>query len=173
MTDADPTAASGAEASAGPRMPSSNPVLARILRYGAVLAAAIAVVGAVVGGLAVGATGVAGALVGTVMAAVFVAVTAISILVANRFIGNELYGILFFAIVLGGWIVKFVVFIVLFLLLRDQTWLDTTVMFIALVAGVVGSLVVDVVVVTTSRQGYVSDEAAAGPGDASQGPDEA
>ncbi|HEU0256458.1 MAG TPA: hypothetical protein VFQ96_01310 [Microbacteriaceae bacterium] len=140
-----------------PAMPTSNPVLARILRWGGLLAAAIALAGAIAGGVLAGGPGVAGGLLGAVMAAVFVAVTAASILVANRFIGSELYGAFFFAIVLGGWIVKFVVFIVLLALLRDRPWLNGTVMFVTLVAGVVGSLVIDVVVVKTSRIGYASD----------------
>lgn len=148
---------------AEPRTPSSNPVLARVLRYGALLALAIAVVGAVLGYLLVGWTGVAGALVGTGMAVVFLGVTAASILLANRFAGSDLFVGAFFGIVLGSWIVKFVAFIVLLFALKGQPWLDATVTFLCLVAGVIGSLVVDVVVIARSRIPYASDVAL--PGD--------
>ena len=151
MTDPTPTAPEPRKA------PSSNPVLIKILRYGGILAAAIAVVGAILGFVFAGWPGVAGALVGTGMAVVFCGVTAVSILLANRFFGTDLFAVAFFGIVLGGWILKFVLFIVLFLLLRDRAWVDDTVMFVALVAGVVGSLAVDVAVVATSRQSYAPE----------------
>ena len=42
-------------------------------------------------------------------------------------------------------------------LLRDADWLNPTVLFLSLVAGVIASLVVDVLVVAKSRMPYVSD----------------
>lgn len=156
-----------APATPDPRTPSSNPVLARVLRYGAVLALGIAVIGAVLGFLLVGWTGVAGALVGTAMAVVFLGVTAASILLANRFAGSDLFVGAFFGIVLGSWIVKFVAFIVLLFALKGQPWLDPTATFLCLVAGVIGSLVVDVVVIARSRIPYASDVTL--PGDKKHG----
>lgn len=150
-----------------PRLaPTSNPVLARVLRYGALLALAIAVIGAILGYVFVGWTGVAGALVGTGMAVVFLGITAASILLANRFIGSDLYVGAFFGIVLGSWLLKFVAFIVLLFALKGQPWLDPTVTFICLVAGVIGSLAVDVVVVSRSRVPYASDVRLPGDDDA-------
>ncbi len=58
---------------------------------------------------------------------------------------------------LGGWLLKLVVFIVLVLVLRDAPWLNGTVLFLSLVAGVLASLVVDVLVVARSRLPYASD----------------
>jgi hypothetical protein len=126
---------------------------------GAVLALVIAVVGATIGGLVAGGVGVVSALIGTVMAVVFMAITAASILVANRFAGNEAAIGAFFGIVLGGWLLKFVVFLVLVFVLKDQPWIDPVVLFLSIVAGVIGSLVVDAVVVLKSRMPYVSDVA--------------
>src|SRR6185312_16872600 len=84
-------------------------------------------------------SGVAGALIGTAMAVVFLAITALSILIATR------YGLaVFFGIVMGAWILKFILFLVLVFLLKDQVWLQPTVMFVCLVVAVVGTLVVDV-----------------------------
>ena len=146
-----------------PAQPSSTPVLRNVLRYGLILAGAIAIVGMLLGGLFAGWIGVTSALIGTAMAAVFLSITALSILIANRFIGSDLFVGLFFGIVLGGWIVKFVLFIVLAIVLKDQPWINPVVLFLSLIAGVVGSLVVDMIVVLRSRIPYVSD--ATLPGD--------
>ena len=59
------------------------------------------------------------ALIGTLMAVVFLGITAASILLANRFASSDLFVGVFFGIVLGGWLLKFVVFIVLVVVLRD------------------------------------------------------
>jgi hypothetical protein len=144
-------------AKAAPQQPTSTPVLKDVLKYGFILAAVIAVVGMVLGGIFAGWVGVTSALIGTLMAAVFLSITALSILIANRFIGSDLFVGLFFGIVLGGWIVKFVLFIVLALLLRDQPWINPVVLFLSLIAGVIGSLVVDMIVVFRSRMPYASD----------------
>jgi len=79
------------------------------------------------------------------------------ILVANRFTASPLYTTLFFVIVLGSWMLKFVLFIVIVLLLRGQPWTNGTVLFLSIVAAVIGTLVVDVVVVARTRMSYVSD----------------
>lgn len=138
-------------------VPSSTPVLKRVLVYGALLALAIAVIGAILGGIFTGWIGVTSALIGTAMAVVFLSITAGSILLANRFAGSDLFVGAFFGIVLGSWLVKFVLFIVLAMLLRGQPWINPTVMFLSLIAGVLGSLIVDLLVVVKSRIPYASD----------------
>ena len=140
-----------------PSQPTSVPVLRRILVYGAFLALGIMVVGAIVGGLVAGVSGVVSALVGTLMAVVFMGITAGSILLANRFAGSEAAIGAFFGIVMGGWLVKFVVFLALMFLLRGQPWIQPVVLLLSIIAGVIGSLVVDVVVVMKSRMPYASD----------------
>jgi hypothetical protein len=147
----------GATPARPPAQPTSTPVLRDVLKYGLILAGAIAIIGMLLGGLFAGWIGVTSALIGTVMAAVFLSITALSILIANRFIGSDLFVGLFFGIVLGGWIVKFVLFLVLAILLRDQPWINPVVLFLSLIAGVIGSLVVDMIVVFRSRVPYVSD----------------
>ena len=137
--------------------PTSTPVLRDVLKYGLILAGAIAIVGMLLGGLFAGWIGVTSALIGTAMAAVFLSITALSILIANRFIGTDLFVGLFFGIVLGGWILKFVLFLVLAIVLKDQPWINPVVLFLSLIAGVIGSLVVDMIVVFRSRVPYVSD----------------
>src|SRR5688572_21398266 len=128
------------------------PVMKKVLVYGALLAVAIAVVGSIIGYLVAGGSGVASALVGTALAVVFLAITALSILVAGK------YSItVFFGIVMGAWLLKFVLFLVIVFLLKDLPWVHTVVLFLSIVAGVVGTLVVDVVVIAKSRMPYVSD----------------
>jgi hypothetical protein len=139
------------------RTPTSNPVLRKALAWGGVLAAGVLVVSCVLGSLFAGAEGLAGALIGTLMAVVFMGITAASILLANRFASSDVFVGAFFGIVLGGWLLKFIVFIVLVVLLRDAAWLNPTVLFLSLVAGVIASLVVDVLVVAKSRIPYASD----------------
>jgi hypothetical protein len=141
----------------GDRTPTSNPVLRRALLWGGVLAAVIAVVGGIVGFAVAGTEGLVSALLGTLIAVVFMGITAGSILLANRFAGSDLFVGAFFGIVLGGWLLKFILFIVLVVLLRGAEWLDPVVLFLAIVAGVIGSLVVDVLVVARSRLPYASD----------------
>ena len=70
------------------------------------------------GGLFAGWIGVTSALIGTRWPRSSSAITALSILIANRFIGSDLFVGLFFGIVLGGWILKFVLFLVLAVVLR-------------------------------------------------------
>jgi drug/metabolite transporter (DMT)-like permease len=132
-------------------------VFVRILKWGAILAAGIGVIGGVIGLLVDGERGLVSALVGTAMAILFTGLTAASILVANRFSGREFFTAIFFAVVMGAWIVKFAIFLLLVFLLRDQPWINPFVMFFCIIAGVLGSLVVDVVVVATSRMSYASD----------------
>jgi len=131
--------------------------LRRALALGGALAAAIALVGGIAGYLTVGPRGLVSALVGTAMAFVFLAVTAVSILLAGRTGKSDVLSPSFFGIVLGGWLAKFVVFLVLVFVLKDQPWIDNTVLFLSIVAGVVGSLVVDVLVVGRSRIPVVPD----------------
>jgi hypothetical protein len=133
------------------------PVFRQILIYGSILALAIAVVGAILGGIFAGGSGVVSALIGTAMALAFMGITAGSILFANRFAGRESAIGMFFGIVMGGWLLKFILFLVLVVLLKDQPWVAPVVLFLSIIAGVVGSLVVDVVVIMKSRVAYVSD----------------
>ncbi|MWV50402.1 hypothetical protein GRS96_14100 [Rathayibacter sp. VKM Ac-2803] len=134
------------------QQPASVPVLRRTLVIGGVFVLALAVIGAVVGFLAAGAEGALGALLGAIVGGVMVALTAASILVANRLdIGG------FFAVVLGTWLAKFVLFIIAALALRDQPWLNSTAMFVTIIVAVLGSLVIDVLVVSRSRIPNVSD----------------
>lgn len=128
---------------------SAGTVLRRALVWGALVSLAIAVVTSVVGLVVAGAPGLVSGLLGAVFALLFLGVTAASLLVAGRFRGLGTNA--FFAAMLAGWLVKFVVFLLAMLALRDQPWVSPVVLFAAIVATVLASLVVDAVVISRAR----------------------
>lgn len=136
---------------------SAVPVFQKILRWGGLLALAIAVIGGVIGYLTAGGPGLVSALLGTVMSILFMGITAGSILLALKVSSDPAAIGAFFGIVMGGWLVKFVVFFIIVFALKGQPWVEPTVLFLTIVAGVLGSLVIDVVVVAKSRMSYVSE----------------
>ncbi|GAA1426283.1 hypothetical protein [Agrococcus citreus] len=138
---------------------STTAIMQRILLWGGILAAAVAVVGGVIGWFLAQGAGVASALVGTALAIVFCMLTGASILLAFKASKGVMISGAFFGIVLGGWLLKFVLFIVLVFVLADQDWLHRGVVFGSLVAAVIGSLVIDCVVIATSRQPTIDSDA--------------
>lgn len=140
-----------------PREVSSNRLFRTTLLWSAAVAAGLAVLGAGVGFAVAGTSGLWSALVAVLLAAVFLGLTSGTILVANRWYGDPLYVPIFFGAVMGGWIVKFALFIVVLLVLRGAEWLNGTVFFVALVVSVLASLAVDVVVMLRMRVPHVGD----------------
>ncbi|WP_423778568.1 hypothetical protein, partial [Enterococcus faecium] len=102
---------------------SSTPILRRPLIWSAIATAVLAIVAGGVGFLVAQGEGLISGLLGVVLAAVFLGITGLSILIANRWFGDPLYVQLFFAIVLGGWLLKLGVFVVVMILLAGQPWL--------------------------------------------------
>lgn len=129
----------------------------RALKWGLFATIGLVIVFGVIGQLVSGSPGMIAGILGALFSGLFFLLTVGSIAFANRFIASPSYIAIFFGIVMGGWILKFIIFIVVSLLLRDQAWLNPTIFFIAVVTGVVVSLVVDVLVVTKSRIPVVSD----------------
>ncbi len=136
----------------------SATILGRALVYGAILTVAIAVIGSLLGYLVSGTNGLVSALIGAVLTALFMGVTAASILVASRVTKNDASSVLFFGVILGFWLFKFIVFIVIIALLRTATFVDPIVMFISILVAVIGSLVVDVLAFVHTRVPYVDVE---------------
>lgn len=136
---------------------SSTPVLRTTLVWASAVTAALAVIGAVVGAVVGGPVGLVSALLGVLIAAVFLAITGASILIANRWQADPLFLPIFFGVVLGGWILKLILFVVAMLLLRGQPWLDPVIFFVAAVVSVLVTLVIDVVVMMRMRIPTVSD----------------
>lgn len=137
---------------------SAKPILMRSLRDGGIFAAVVAVVAGLIGLLVAGVPGLLGGLLGAVAAAVFLGLTAISMLIAGRVVRNDPLSPVFYGIVVGSWVVKLILFVVLVIWLRTQTsWFDPRVFFITTIVAVVGSLILDGLAFARSRVPYVSD----------------
>ncbi|MGK0714717.1 3-oxoacyl-ACP reductase [Leucobacter sp. W1153] len=140
------------------RLPTSQPVLLRALGMGAIATAVLMAGFGTVGYLVSSTPGAIGGVLGAALAFVLLGLTIGSIAFANaKFISSENFVVIFFAIVMGAWLVKLVAFIVVVIILRDATWLDTQILFFSLIAGVLVSLIIDVLIVTRTRMPYVSD----------------
>ncbi|MER7448457.1 hypothetical protein [Microbacterium sp. NPDC097977] len=140
-----------------PNPVSSNPILRRTLIWSALSMVVLAIVAGGIGLLVDGGEGLVSGLLGVVLAMLFLGITALSILIANRWFGDPLYVQLFFAIVLGGWLLKLGLFVVIMIVLSGQPWVSPMVFFLSIVTGVVATLVIDVIVITRMRLPHVSD----------------
>lgn len=136
---------------------SSTPILRTTLVWSLLVMVILAIAGGIIGFSIAGASGMWSALVGLFLAIAFFALTAASILFANRWFGGPLFVPIFFGVVLGGWLLKLVIFLVVILALRDQAWVESLIFFFGLIAGVLASLIVDAVVIIRMRIPHVSD----------------
>jgi hypothetical protein len=142
-------------------------ILVRALRYGAILTIAVIVIGSIIGYLVGGVPGLVSALIGAGVTAVFMGLTAASFVVASR-VAHLPEGIaVYYGIILGTFLVKFVIFLVLVISLRGAHWLNPTVFGFTIIAAVLGTLVVDALALQRGRVPYVD---AALPGDGAAEP---
>ncbi|MBJ7280279.1 MAG: hypothetical protein JHD31_00165 [Rhodoluna sp.] len=124
-------------------------VIGRVLRLGAALVAAIGIVGSLVGYLLTGLPGVYAALIGSGAAFLFTALTALSVLIGSKL---NLAG--FLGAVLGGWLIKMVLFLIGFSFLNKSDWLtrdSRPIVFFTVVSAVIGGLVIDTLIVSKAR----------------------
>lgn len=136
---------------------SSTPVLRAALTWGGLIGVVLVAASAGVGALVAGGDGALSGAVGASVGIVFPALTAVTILVGNRWYGSPSYLQIFFGVVLGGWLLKFVLVIVALMVLLNVEWMVTGVFFWALVAAAIASLVVDLIVMSRMRLPAVSD----------------
>lgn len=128
---------------------SLSTVMARVLKLGSLIVLAIALLGSLVGYLAIGLSGVYAALIGSGAAFLFTALTALSVLIGSKL---NLAG--FLGAVLGGWLVKMVLFLIGFSMLNRAEWLtreSRPIVFFTVVAAVIGGLVIDTMIVSRAR----------------------
>lgn len=125
---------------------SSTQVLAKALKLSAVLVVAVAALCSLVGFLIVGIEGVLTALLGAAIALVFTSMTLLSVLFGARLPLGGFYGL-----VLGGWLLKVVLFAVLLAALQRMEFIHGPTLFFAIVLSVLGSLGIDSWVVLRSR----------------------
>lgn len=125
---------------------STSEVFSAVLKQGLLLVLAIAVIGGGVGLVVAGVSGLLSGLIGAALALLFSAMTALSV----KFGGTLSLGG-FFGVVLGGWIFKMVLFIAIVAALRGANFIDGPVFFFTLVASILGTLVIDSLIVMKSR----------------------
>lgn len=128
-------------------MPNSTAKLfAQVLKFSALLIGSIALIGGITAWMIAGVAGLVSALIGAGMALVFTSMTAVSVWLGGRL---SLGG--FFGAVLGGWIVKLFLFIVLVATLKGATFIVGPILFVCVVVSVLGSLALDAIAVSRSR----------------------
>ena len=123
--------------------------MARVLKLGSLLVLAIALLGSLIGFLVIGTSGVYAALIGSGAAFLFTALTALSVLIGSKL---NLAG--FLGAVLGGWLVKMVLFLIGFSMLNKAEWLTREarpIVFFTVVAAVIGGLIIDTMIVSKAR----------------------
>ncbi len=118
----------------------------RVLGWGAILIGGIALLASLLGWLLVGQRGLVSALIGASMAFIFVSLTALSV-----WIGGKLSLGGFFGMVMGGWLLKVVLFLVLVGVLKRAAFIDGPTLFLTLVASILGSLAIDSLVFFRAR----------------------
>lgn len=121
-------------------------VFRRVIVFSIVVVAVIAIGGSAIGFAIAGEAGVISALIGALVALLFSAFTVVSF-----WVGSKLPLAAFFGIVLGGWLLKFVVFAIALVSLREADFINGPVFFFSLVTAVLGGLVVDAWVVSKAR----------------------
>ncbi|AKE41644.1 hypothetical protein UL82_07410 [Corynebacterium kutscheri] len=124
--------------------------LIRALRIGARSLLVFTILSLMGWGAVSGLPGIWGVLIGAAIGGGFVLLTALSVLVAAD-TSAATTGI----IVLGGWLIKIVVFIAILALIRDLTFYDNIAMFVTVVTALVITLAAETWAVITTRVTYV------------------
>lgn len=125
---------------------SSTQVFAKALKLSALLVVSVAAICSIIGFLAVGIDGLWTALIGAAIALVFTSLTVLSVLFGARLPLGGFYGL-----VLGGWLLKIVLFALLMAALQRMDFIHGPTLFFAIVLSVLGSLSIDSWVVLRSR----------------------
>lgn len=106
----------------------------------------IALLGMGIGYVVVGSIAIPSALIGSAIALVFSSVTILSIWFGSKLGLNG-----FFALLMGGWLIKIVVFALVLNVLSGADFISGPVLFLAVVASVLGTLAIESWVVLRSR----------------------
>ncbi len=125
---------------------SSTQVFGKALKLSALLVVSVAVICSIIGFLVIGIDGLWTALIGSAIALVFTSLTVLSVLFGARLPLGGFYGL-----VLGGWLLKIVLFAVLMAALQRMDFIHGPTLFFAIVLSVLGSLGIDSWVVLRSR----------------------
>lgn len=133
-------------------IPSSVPVMQRVLKWSLLLTLVIALVGGVAGYFVAGWSGVWSALVAAGVTLLFTGLTVLSVILAARF--DPMF---FIAVLLGMWILKLIAFLGVLAVVKAFGFTHDWMLWATMMAALLGQLVIDIIVVQRSRQAYVSD----------------
>jgi hypothetical protein len=125
---------------------SADQLFKKVLGQTALLTGLIASLGSLAGYFVEGMNGVVSALIGAGLAFAFGALTLVSML-----IGRNLSLAGFFGVVMGGWLIKLIGFALLARSLQGAEFINGPVLFLTLVAAILGSLVIDSIAVLSAR----------------------
>ena len=125
---------------------SADQLFKKVLGQTALLTGLIASIGSLAGFFTEGMSGVVSALIGSGLAFVFGALTVVSMIIGRKL---SLAG--FFGVVMGGWLVKIIGFALLARSLQGADFINGPVLFLTLVAAILGSLVIDSIAVLSAR----------------------
>ncbi|WP_315097259.1 hypothetical protein [uncultured Cellulomonas sp.] len=156
MTDPTPTDPSSAPARAA--RSAADQVFRTALRDMLVLLGALVVLGVGIGALVAGTKGVWGALIGVGLALVFSGTTVVSMLRTSGASPQKMA-----AVVMGAWLGKIIVVIVVLALITERDFYSKPVLAIVLLVGVLGSAYLDYRAVTRGRIPYVEPGASSRP----------
>ena len=137
---------------AGPARPGPTALVTpmrRVLRIGLVASLVALPVAVLIGYLVAGASGAWGAAIGMGIAVGFFAIT-VGVALGTAGMDTTALG----ASVLGSWLIKMVLLIVVLVLLRDADFYSRPVLFISLLVGTIGTLVLEALVVTRTQVPY-------------------
>ncbi|AEE46930.1 hypothetical protein [Cellulomonas fimi] len=153
MTDPTPAPDAGTPQPSTPKPGTSTAaeaVFRSALRDTLLLLGALTVLGVGIGALVAGMPGVWGALIGVGLALVFSGTTVVTMLLTVHSSPQKMA-----AVVMGAWLGKVVVVIVVLALLRDLTFYSKGVLAAVLAVGVLGSAYLDYRAVSRGRVPYV------------------
>lgn len=128
------------------RVSTSKELFRRVLVQSSILTCAIAVLSSALGYVFAGQSGLTSGLIGSALTLVFSSLTVISVWFGGRL---SLGG--FFGVVLGGWVLKLVIFIAIVATLKGATFINGPVLFFSLVASILGTLTLEALTVLRSR----------------------
>jgi hypothetical protein len=125
---------------------SSAKLYKKAMALSAILVLVIAIFGSTIGFLVAGPAGVYSALIGAGVAFSFSVLTIFSV-----WFGAKLPLAGFYGLVLGGWLIKVLLFAVVLASLQGAAFISGPVFFFAVVASILGGLAIDSWVVLTGR----------------------
>jgi len=125
---------------------SADQLFKKVLAQTALLTGLIASLGSLAGYFVESMNGVVSALIGAGLAFAFGALTVVSMMIGRKL---SLAG--FFGVVMGGWLIKLIGFALLARSLQGAEFINGPVLFLTLVAAILGSLVIDSIAVLSAR----------------------